>query len=167
MDHRRFSALISPHLGSVQRLARRLAPVDADDLAQAALLRAWEKRGDLREPEKVRGWLMAVTRTVHLNRVRGVRPTLVLLEGGANEPAGDLEAELQARGLDDELTHALASLPEEQATALWLREVEELSYEELAEAMQCPVGTIRSRLARARAAMLAALSSTRQRGERR
>src|SRR5690606_1401798 len=116
------------HLGSIQRLARRLAPTDADDLAQAALLRAWERRHDLREPERVRGWLMAVTRTVHLNRVRGVRPTLVLLEGGVNEPAGDLEAELHARGLDDELTRALASLPEEQATALWLREVEELSY---------------------------------------
>lgn len=158
---------MKPHLGSVQRLARRLVKTasDADDLAQAALMRAWEKRRDLRDPDRVRGWLLAVTRTVHLNRVRGVRPRLVLLEGGADEPTGNLEVELHARALSDELTAALEALPEEQATALWLREVEGLSYDELAEAMDCPVGTIRSRLARARASMFEALEPSRSTGD--
>ncbi len=164
MGERGFQRTIEPHLGAVHRLSRRLArsAADAEDLFQAALLRAFEHRAQLREPERARSWLLTLTRRLHLNRVRDERPHLTLLVGSPEEadaagPRGNLEEELTARSLSDEMAGALQALPEEQATALWLREVEGLSYDELADVLACPVGTVRSRLARARAAMLVAL----------
>ena len=172
LDAHRFTRLIEPHLDVLHRLARRLTATraDAEDLAQEALVRAFEKRAALREPERVRGWMLALTRNLHLNRVRDEKPQLIVLagdrptEGTAREPRGDLERELLDRHLPDELLLALRALPEEQATAIWLREVEGLSYEELAEAMGTPVGTVRSRLARARASLLEALRAPKAAG---
>lgn len=164
LDAERFIALVGPHLDVLHRLARRLTSTraDAEDLAQEALVRAFEKRSLLREPSRIRGWLLALARNLHRNRTRDEKPHLLVLAGDregmeAEEPAGDLERELLDRSLPDEILLALRQLPEEQATVLWLREVEQLSYEELAEAMEVPIGTVRSRLARARAAMLSRL----------
>ncbi len=87
-----------------------------------------------------------------------MRPRFEVLDGGLSpkrrEPAGDLERELLRGSLSDELSAALDALPEDQREALWLREVEELTYEEIAAVQGCPVGTVRSRLARARSAMV-------------
>ncbi|AKU91787.1 RNA polymerase sigma factor [Vulgatibacter incomptus] len=159
-----FARLIEPHLPVLHRLARRLCRTrsDAEDLAQEALIRAFERRGSLREPERIRGWILATVRNLHLNRVRDARPHLLVLSdtrGTDEEPRGDLERELQDGALSDELLLALRQLPEEQATVLWLRSVEDLSYEEIAEAMETPVGTVRSRLSRARVAMIEALET--------
>ena len=140
-----------------RRLTRNLA--DAEDLTQDTLLRALGQRQQLRDPERLPGWLAAAQRTVHLNgrRAAAVRLELVQPEGRVPEPAGDLAAELEGRGLSDEMSRALAALPEEWRAALLLRELDELSYAEIAQRQGCPVGTVRSRLARARAAMAAAL----------
>jgi RNA polymerase sigma-70 factor (ECF subfamily) len=132
---------------------------DAEDLAHDTLVRALEKKEQVRDPEAMPGWLASIQRTVYLNERRTPRARLELLrvpEPGS-EPRGDLAAELEARGLSDEMAAALASLPAEWREALLLREVDELSYEEIARAQRCPIGTVRSRLARARAAMLDAL----------
>lgn len=168
MRAKSFSRLVEPHLDAVHRLCRRLTRTraDAEDLAQAALLRAFERHDELRDPARVRPWLLTLTRHLHLNRVRDVRPHLVVLDGGRltegtdEEPRGNLEDELQDRSLSDELLGALRALPEEQSTALWLREVEGLAYDEIADVLGCPVGTVRSRLARARQAMFDQLAST-------
>lgn len=161
MSPEEFAERVEPHLGILHRLARRLtrSRADAEDLAQEGLLRAFERRNSLRDPKKIRSWLLALLRNLHLNRVRDERPQLVMLSGGASfeHPTADLEEEIQARALSDEVLLALRALPEEQATALWLRAVEGLSYQEIAEVMGTPVGTVRSRLARAREAMSARL----------
>jgi RNA polymerase sigma-70 factor (ECF subfamily) len=161
MSPKEFAERVEPHLGMLHRLARRLtrSRAEAEDLAQEGLLRAFERRASLRDPAKIRSWLLALLRNLHLNRVRDAKPHLVVLSGGAgfDEPTGDLEEEIQSRALSDELLLALRDLPEEQATALWLRAVEGLSYEEIAEVMETPVGTVRSRLSRAREGMLARL----------
>lgn len=140
---------------SGRHLTRNAA--DAEDLAQEVLIRAVAKQHTLRDPEKLEGWLLAIQKTVHLNAQRGLARRFEVLDGGlsraAREPTGDLEQELTSRSLEDALQHALEQLPEAWAEALWLREVEELSYQEIARAQKCPVGTVRSRLARARAAM--------------
>ena len=157
-----FTSLLLPHLPTLMRVGRRLVrpPAQPEDLVQETVARALERRGELRDPAQLRGWLLAIQRTVHLNTVRGLRPRLEVLQGGAGaatpppEPRGDLEAELHARTLSPSLQAGLGALPEEWRETLWLREVEELSYEEIAQAQGCPVGTVRSRLARARAAML-------------
>jgi RNA polymerase sigma-70 factor (ECF subfamily) len=172
LDAHHFTRLIEPHLDVLHRLARRLCSTraDAEDLAQEALVRAFEKRASLREPERVRGWVLSTMRNLHLNRVRDDKPHLLVLggdrpaEGTAGEPRGDFEQEMQDRHLPDDLLLALRALPEEQASAIWLREVEGLSYEELAEAMGTPIGTVRSRLARARASMLERLRVKRAAG---
>jgi RNA polymerase sigma-70 factor, ECF subfamily len=159
---RGFISLVLPHLPTLLRTGRRLTrnSAHAEDLVQDTVVRALERRGELRDPAQLKGWLLAVQRTVHLNGVRGLRPRLEVLQGGADteralpEPAGDLERELHARTLSPSLAAGLATLAPEWREALWLREVEELSYEEIAQAQGCPVGTVRSRLARARGALL-------------
>ena len=165
MSPEEFAERVEPHLGVLQRMARRLArsPTDAEDLAQEGLIRAFERRHSLRDPKKIRSWLLSLLRNPHLNRVRDQKPHLVVLSGGAefDTRSGNLEEEIQSRVLSDELLLALKELPEEQATALWLRSVEGFSYDEIAQAMDTPVGTVRSRLARAREAMLARLGTQR------
>ncbi|MCI0673322.1 MAG: sigma-70 family RNA polymerase sigma factor [Myxococcaceae bacterium] len=150
------------HLPALLRVGRRWTgqPSDAEDLAQDTLMRALERQGELRDAASMKAWLLTIQRTVFLNGRRGQRPRLEVLEGGrssAPEAVGDLEAELLRSSLDDELLAALEGLQPEWREALWLREVEELSYEEIAMVQGCPVGTVRSRLARARTQLLAAL----------
>lgn len=144
-------------LPSLLRVARRLTrtEADAEDLVQATVVRAMERHSDLRESAKLRAWLLRVQRSVHLNSVRGLRTRLEVLEGGRAgenqlEPRGDLEEEILDRSLEGNLQAALDKLPPEWRDCLLLREVEELSYEEIAQIQGCPIGTVRSRLSRAR-----------------
>ncbi|HEY0840490.1 MAG TPA: sigma-70 family RNA polymerase sigma factor [Vulgatibacter sp.] len=164
MDPKEFTSLVEPHLGVLHRLARRLTRTraEAEDLAQEGLIRAFERRSALREKDRLRGWLLSTVRNLHLNRLRDEKPQLLVLSGLRGMDAkrsGDLEQEIQDGALTDELLLALRRLPEEQSTVLWLRAVEGLSYEELADVMATPVGTVRSRLARARAAMIEMLEA--------
>ncbi len=159
------------HLPALRRVGRRLtgSAAEADDLVQETLARALEQRGALREPARLKAWLLAVQRTVFLNTRRALRPRLEVLEGGLGrapppEPCADLEEELHARTLSAGMQAALAALAPEWRGALWLREVEELSYEEIAQVQGCPVGTVRSRLARARLAMLDLLEKEKAHG---
>lgn len=166
-----FIERVREHLPSLHRMGRRLAgtPADAEDLVQATLERALERRGELRDPSRLKPWLLAVQRSVFLNARRGRRHRLEVLEGGkgngaegaerAQEPSGDLEEELLGRALSEEMKAALEALAPEWREALWLREVEDLSYEEIAQVQDCPLGTVRSRLARARQAMLQQLKA--------
>lgn len=153
------------HLPVLLRVGRRLTRSDADaeDLAQDTLLRALSRVDEVRDPERTRAWLLSVQRTVFLNGRRGLRARLEVLEGGLSEKqgeetCGDLENEILSRSVDDTLVAALDELPAEWREALLLREVDELSYAEIAEVQGCPVGTVRSRLARAREAMHRRLS---------
>lgn len=152
------------HLPLLLRTGRRLTRSDAEaeDLAHDTVVHALDRAGTLREPERLRGWLLAVQRTVFLNGRRGLRARLEVLDGGlaATEPAGNLADDVHRNGIDDELARALATLPAEWREALVLREVEDLSYAEIAEVQGCPIGTVRSRLARARDAMERALTDT-------
>src|SRR5690606_21974242 len=79
----RLSLLVEPHLDVLHRLARRLTRTraDAEDLAQEALMRAFERRGGLRDPARIRGWMLATVRNLHLNRVRDDKPHLLVLAG--------------------------------------------------------------------------------------
>nr|WP_274622557.1 RNA polymerase sigma factor [Myxococcus fulvus] len=159
------------HLPALRRVGRRLtgSAVEADDLVQETLARALEQRGALKEPASLKAWLLAVQRTVFLNSRRGLRPRLEVLEGGRGqplppEPSADLEVELHAHALSEGMRAALDSLAPEWRDALWLREVEELSYDEIAQVQGCPVGTVRSRLARARLAVFDFLEKEKSHG---
>ena len=154
------------HLPALLRVGTRLTgqQADAEDLAQETLARALERRDELRDPAALKGWLLAVQRTTFLNSRRRMGPRLEVLQGGlaaADEPIV-LPSHEAADGVGDELQSALDALPETWREALWLREVDELSYEEIARVLQCPVGTVRSRLARARGALLEGFSRRRK-----
>ena len=163
-DEQTFLDCVNAHAPSLRRFARRLTGnhADAEDVMQDTLMRALEKRGELREPGRLRAWLLAIVRTCWLNSRRGLRSKLeVLCEGQCSGiehgPRGDLEHEILDRSLTDGLLLALETMPREWRETLWLREVEDLSYEEIARVLDCPLGTVRSRLARARAAAAACL----------
>jgi RNA polymerase sigma-70 factor (ECF subfamily) len=130
-------------------------------LVQATVVRAIEHRSELRDDERMRAWLLRIQRTVLLNGRRGLAHKLELLHGALSEsePRGDLEAELLEPELPDELTRALGCLCSEHREALLLREVEGLTYEEISTVQHCPIGTVRSRIARARLALFEMLSS--------
>ncbi len=171
MSAQNFIHRVQEHLPVLRRVGGRLtgSPSEADDLVQETLVRALERRNELRDPERLKAWLLAVQRTVFLNSRRGLRPRLEVLEGGLGkntviEPSADLEAEIHAKTLGSSVKAALDSLAPEWRDALWLREVEELSYEEIAEVQGCPIGTVRSRLARARQAMLEMLEKEKAHG---
>lgn len=159
------------HLPALLRAGRVLTgrAADAEDLAQETLMRAVDKRQSLENPERLKAWLLTIQRNVHLNSVRGLRLRFEVLEGGLSdaerqraEPSAP-PALVPAEAIDDELQAALDALQPEWREALWLREVEELSYEEIARVQQCPSGTVRSRLARARATLIEKLQQTEER----
>jgi RNA polymerase sigma-70 factor (ECF subfamily) len=164
-SHTSFVDRLLAELPSLLRAARRLtrSESDAEDLVQSTVARAIERRADLRDELRMRAWLLRIQRSVLLNGVRGARHRLEVIEGGRGaepvpEPRGDLEAEIVERGFADGVDRALGALPPEWWEALLLREVDELSYEEIAEVQSCPVGTVRSRLSRARLALVERLS---------
>ena len=161
-DEQTFLECVNAHAPSLRRFAWRLTRnhADAEDVMQDSLMRALEKRGELREPGRLRAWLLTIVRTCWLNSRRGLRNKFEVLQGGQSPgahqgPRGDLEREILNRSFTHDLLRAIETLPDEWRETLWLREVEDLSYEEIAQVLDCPLGTVRSRLARARAASAA------------
>jgi RNA polymerase sigma-70 factor (ECF subfamily) len=150
--------------GRLRRFALHLCG-DADtaeDLVQDGLIRALASRRDLRDPGLVLPWLFSIVRRAFLDDRRRAEHRTRLVEARpdlSGPSTGNLEAEIVERGFSDEVTRALSALPEEWRTSILLCDVEDFSYLEIAEAMSCPVGTVRSRIARGRAQLLSALRS--------
>jgi len=171
---RLFAEHVLPHLDDVVSLARWLTgnATDAEDVAQEACLRALKalERGPA---ENARAWLLAITRNTAFTWLARNRPKAVVLvadpqaDAGvlasvlpsvlANEPAQAPDAALIAAADAASLEAALAELPIQFRETLVMREIEDLSYREIAEATGVPVGTVMSRLARARQLLLVAL----------
>jgi RNA polymerase sigma-70 factor (ECF subfamily) len=154
-NRRAFEVLAMPHLDAAYNLARWLSrsPADAEDIVQEAMLRAY-RAFDGARPETVKPWLMAIVRNCfrdHLGRAARVQPVpdAVLAEHHYEGPDPEMEAACSSdrRRLDE----LLARLPEDYRAVLVLREMEDMSYREIAQAAGIPIGTVMSRLARARA----------------
>ena len=165
MDARRarFEAQVLPHLDAAYRFARWLAHsrTDAEDIVQDALLRAFRGFEGLRGSD-ARAWLLSIVRNCHSTAYQQDkrRATLPLPEEGDAQHAHVMVAsEPDPEGLsmqrDDERTfeRLLGALSQEHREVLALRELEEMSYREIAEVTSLPVGTVMSRLARARSAL--------------
>lgn len=155
MDDRRsqFEALALPHLDAAFNLARWLSrsQADAEDIVQEAMLRAF-RAFDGARVEAVRPWLMTIVRNCfHDLRARSARQAPA--EGLEQRPDEGPTPEAQAELSSDRrrLERLLDLLPDEFREALVLREFEDMSYREIAEAVGVPIGTVMSRLARARA----------------
>jgi RNA polymerase sigma-70 factor (ECF subfamily) len=154
------AAAILGNLDSAHNLARWLLrdPSGAEDVVQEAVLRALRHAGGWRGGEP-RAWLLRIVRNAALDRLAARGREVALDEDAAAalpDPAPDPEAALAARQSRRGLAAAVAALPLELREALMLRTVEELSYREIAQVTGVPVGTVMSRLWRARAALLRA-----------
>jgi RNA polymerase sigma-70 factor (ECF subfamily) len=155
---KRFEAVALPHLDAAYNLARWLSrsPSDAEDIVQDAMLRAFRGFEQLRG-ENVRPWLMSIVRNCWRDlAAQPHRRRDVPLPAGAQGP--DLvfegpDAETQAVRASEgrRLRAMIATLPDDFREVLILREMEDLSYREIAEVVGAPIGTVMSRLARARA----------------
>jgi len=159
MDERRqrFERLVLPHLDAAHNLARWLsrASVDAEDIVQEAMLRAYRAFDGFRG-EDAKPWLLAIVRNCHFtaaDKKKRHRSEPLPDQGATELPAGEPDPEGIAIGAAEmrRLNEAIATLPTEFREVLILREMEDMSYREIAAATSAPIGTIMSRLARARA----------------
>ena len=168
----RFEALVLPHLDVLHYAALRLAkdPGAADDLVQETFLRAYRAMHQLTHEESCRAWLMKIMTNIWLNQLqKRVREANMLdvndLDISQEEAAtwgyqSSLEAPEAAtsrKQFCEDLDHALQQLPEAFRIVVILADVEGLSYKEVADALQCPIGTVMSRLYRARQLLRKAL----------
>lgn len=152
----RFEQRVLPHVPAAYNLARWLMHDghDAEDAVQDACLRAYEHVDGLRGADG-RAWLLTIVRNVCRTRLGQKReqPALSgLAEAGQELPAPDGTPEIPlVRAADRErLRQALEELPEDYREAIVLRELEGMSYKEIAAVADVPLGTVMSRLARAR-----------------
>jgi RNA polymerase sigma-70 factor (ECF subfamily) len=159
-----FRELVAAHLQSAYNLARWLVrdPALADDVVQDAMLRALRYYHGFRG-ENARAWLLQIVRNVALTRLkRGSEEAVTDETSAVAAEAAQDGPELALIRQDDQrlLRELLGSLPVELRECLILREIEELSYKEIARVIDAPIGTVMSRLWRARKLLVQAARAT-------
>jgi RNA polymerase sigma-70 factor (ECF subfamily) len=158
-DRKTFDTESVAHLGSVYRTALQMTKnqADAEDLTQETYVRALRASGTFQWGTNLRAWLLTILRNLDRNRRRDARRAPVVVDGRAvaasrvrDDPSKTPEGLLLRDVLDRDLQKALEKLPRPLQEIIWLRDVEELSYAELAERLGIPLGTVMSRLFSAR-----------------
>jgi RNA polymerase sigma-70 factor (ECF subfamily) len=150
--------LIDAHYEALYRYAYRLtgSAADAEDLTQEAFGKALARLAQLREPERAKAWLFRILRNLYLHKVRDEkRHRVVPLDAVGDLPGRVTDSEPLIE--PGRLQEALDELDEGFRTPLILFYFEEFSYRDIAEQMELPIGTVMSRLARAKAYLRAKL----------
>lgn len=139
----------------MRRYARSLArdEAQAEDLVQDTLVRAYERRSSFRSSGNLRGWLLSILHNTFIDHRRRQVAEFRRLEQAAELADTAVMPEQESRVRFQQVQTAFLSLPDEQRAALHLVAIEGLSYQEAANALKIPVGTLMSRLGRARAAL--------------
>jgi len=164
-ERRLFEAEARPHLDTLYSTALRLtrSPVDAEDLVQDTLVRAYRFYDRFEAGTNFKAWLLRIQMNAFVNRYRRSARERQVFDGamaapvgegvmsratmrGLTDPVGDAQRQIIAR----EINRAFDQLSEDARAMVLLADVEELSYKEIAEVMGCPIGTVMSRLHRAR-----------------
>ncbi len=159
----RFEDLTLPYVDALYRTAYHLTrvPQEAEDLTQEAYLKAY-RAFDSFQGQNFKAWLFTILRNTFLDRYRQQRRGPAFVDIEALElsqddagPYADLwdhgaDAELLASLLDDEIQHALDTLPEEWRLTILLADLDDFSYQEIASITEVPIGTVMSRLHRGR-----------------
>jgi RNA polymerase sigma-70 factor, ECF subfamily len=168
-----FETQVVALLAALQGVARRLTRNDADaeDLVAETVARAWRALDTLESEAAFRAWMFRILHNTYVSDLRraGARPRTEPLDDADGEDQafslfeqmhqpfllwfGNPEQEFLDKLLREDLERALASLPEHHRVVVILSDLEELSYAEIAQVLAVPVGTVRSRLARARSAL--------------
>lgn len=184
-DQRAFELLVIKYQRRIERLIGRMVrDVDVvQDIAQETFIRAWRALHQFRGDAQFYTWLYRIAvntaKKTLLEMKRDPTITETALQSADSDdetsrPQNELtaeatpESELAAREIAAAVNSAMEALPEDLRQAVTLREIEGLSYEEIAEAMNCPIGTVRSRIFRAREAISAKVKPllTNQTGKR-
>ena len=168
--HKEFEQEAIPHMDILYNYALRMTgnADDARDLLQETFLKAYRFWDKYEKGTNVRAWLFRIMKNTYINLYRKAvkEPDTVDYNDIQNfynvirensTDANDLQEKLFGHLLDDDVTKALESLPEEFRTVVILCDIEGLTYEEIAEFVECPVGTVRSRLHRGRKLLYAKL----------
>ena len=153
--------LIDDHLDAVYRYAYRLTGTvhDAEDLTQQVFLLAQQRLDQLREADRARGWLFTILRNSFLKMVQRTQP-VPATSVGLNLEAVPAEGE-NGQAVDSaELQAAIDELPAEFRVVVAMFYFEECSYREIAEKLDLPMGTVMSRLARAKGHLRSKLFET-------
>jgi RNA polymerase sigma-70 factor (ECF subfamily) len=160
---REFEREALPHMDLLYNYALRMTynPSDADDLVQETYLKAYRFWDKYEKGTNIRAWLFRIMKNSYINRYRKEtkEPETVDYDDVKNfyntvrddsTDSNDLQEALFGNLLDDDVAKAIASLPEDFRTVVILCDIEGLTYEEIAEFVDCPLGTVRSRLHRGR-----------------
>jgi RNA polymerase sigma-70 factor (ECF subfamily) len=165
---RRFEAEVLPHLDAMYRTAVRLTrnPSDADDLVQDSVIEAYRFFDSYEAGTNVRAWLLKILTNVFFSKHRRTTLESNVASMGATDPVSDgwmsaasvnpsrdPERMVEKPLLEAAVARVLDDLPEDFRTVLVLVDVEGMTYREVADAMGCPMGTVMSRLHRARKAV--------------
>ncbi len=177
-----FEAGVLANLDSLYRTARRMtnSPQEAEDLVQETLLKAFRFANTYHPGTNLRAWLFRILNTSAINRYRrqATHPTPATLPEGedfylynrirdlsGHEVTQDAEEEVLSKYLDEDVYKALNDLPPNFRMPIILADIEGLSYKEIAEALDIPIGTVMSRISRARRQLQRSLwEYARQRG---
>jgi len=168
-----FEDLVLEHMDMLYAVALRLTrnPSDAQDLTQNTVVKALRFHNKFKKGTHIKAWLLTILRNTFINeyRKRARRPTFVELTG--SEPAADTAPDTKivydpSRGqsndlfelLDDKVRDAVEALPEDFRAAVIMADLEDRAYKEIAEIMECPLGTVMSRLHRGRKLLRNALA---------
>jgi RNA polymerase sigma-70 factor (ECF subfamily) len=149
---RRVQDLVEAHYSALYRYAYRLSgsAADAEDLTQDAFCKAQMQPHQLRDPDRAKPWLFTILRNAYLHRIRNEQSkrhctldSVGDLADRSPEPPPEIDA--------DDLQRALNELPESFRTPVILFYFDDFSYRDIAEHLDVPIGTVMSRLARAKA----------------
>jgi RNA polymerase sigma-70 factor, ECF subfamily len=155
-----FEGLVERHRGVVVRVAARIVGADAaEDVAQDAFLRAFHRLEQYRGSASFRTWLLQITQNAALNtlawsRRRPADPVDEAPEARDTDPARQPVTELERRERQQRLELKLAALRPEYRSLVVLRDLEGLSYGEISEVLEMPIGSVKGRLHRARAELI-------------
>ena len=165
-DARAFDLLVRKYQHRVLGLVGRMVSdwSEAQDVAQEVFMRAWRSLGNFRGESSFYTWLYRIAVNTSKNQIvsAGRRPQTAELQtvedehwsgAGRMQEQATPENELLRQEMERTVVRTVEALPEDIRTALTLREVDGLSYDEIAELMQCPIGTVRSRIFRGREAI--------------
>ncbi len=153
-----FDQLLLSKVPSLRAYARSLCrdPNLADDIVQDALLAAWTKRASLRDLDAIKPWLLTIVRNTYLAHVRRCRKEVEDVDGRLAARQSAPATQETSSELSD-VKRAMNALSDEEREALVLVCIDQLTYQEAAQVCACPVGTIKSRVNRARSQLLAYL----------
>jgi len=157
MDNNKIESVLVGQIPYLRRYARALTrnAADADDLVQTALMRGIVNMDRFEQGTNLRAWLLTIMHNVFIDGVRKAKRARDADESAESMMSGLYTRPNQVESLQlGDLQQAMERLPEEQRTTLILVALEDMSYEEAAKVTGVPVGTVRSRLSRARHALI-------------